>query len=170
CLDPLSDLPPGIPATTLAALYRRRWSLETAFQHVEKHFKSELETLAYPKAALFGFALALVAYNIFSVILAGLDCAHDKPVSEGVSGYYIAHEIAATFLALVHLGEGLDWGFIRRRLPARVRRLAARHRPARPAANPEEAFPRPEETQAESALRPEAAPSHVSTDQLLRSL
>lgn len=62
-LDLLSDLPPEIPATTLAALYRKRWTLETAFQHVEKHFNSEIETLAYPKAALFGFALALVAYN-----------------------------------------------------------------------------------------------------------
>ncbi|MGZ8219858.1 hypothetical protein [Methylomagnum sp.] len=44
--------------------------------------------------------------------MASLDCAHGKPVSEDVSGYYIAHEIAATFLALAHLGEGMDWGFI----------------------------------------------------------
>jgi hypothetical protein len=110
-LDILTDLPPGIPAATVAALYRRRWTLETAFQHVEKHFNSEIETLAYPKAALFGFALALVAYNVFSVIITTLDCAHEKPVSKDISGYYIAHEIAATHLALVHLGEALDWRF-----------------------------------------------------------
>jgi hypothetical protein len=108
-LDILTDLPPEIPAATVAALYRRRWTLETAFQHVEKHFNSEIETLAYPKAALFGFALALVAYNVFSVIISTLDCAHEKPVSKDISGYYIAHEIAATYLALVHLGAGLDW-------------------------------------------------------------
>jgi Transposase DDE domain len=110
-LDILTDLPPEIPAATVAALYRRRWTLETAFQHVEKHFNSEIETLAYPKAALFGFALALVAYNVFSVIISALDCAHGKPVSKEISGYYIAHEIAATYLAIVQLGEALDWQF-----------------------------------------------------------
>ena len=111
CIDILTDLPPEIPAATVAALYRRRWTLETAFQHVEKHFNSEIETLAYPKAALFGFALALVAYNVFSVIISALDCAHEKPVSKDISGYYIAHEIAATYLALVQLGDALDWQF-----------------------------------------------------------
>lgn len=111
-LDILTDLPPDIPAATVAALYRKRWTLETAFQHVEKHFNSEIETLAYPKAALFGFALALVAYNVFSVIISALDCAHGKPVSKDISGYYIAHEIAATYLAIVQLGEALDWQFV----------------------------------------------------------
>ena len=108
-VDILTDLPADIPAAKIADLYRRRWTLETAFQHVEKHFNSEIETLAYPKAALFGFALALVAYNIFSVMISALDCAHQKPVSKDISGYYITHDIAATFLALVQLGEDLDW-------------------------------------------------------------
>ncbi|SMF94689.1 Transposase DDE domain-containing protein [Methylomagnum ishizawai] len=111
-IDLLTDLPAEIPAAAVADLYRRCWTLETAFQHVEKHFNSEIETLAYPKAALFGFAVALVAYNIFSVMISALDCAHQKPVSKDISGYYIAHEIAATFLALIQLGEGLDWRFV----------------------------------------------------------
>jgi hypothetical protein len=110
-VDILTDLPPEIPAATVADLYRRRWTLETAFQHVEKHFNSEIETLAYPKAALFGFALALVAYNVLSVMMSALDCAHEKPVSQDISGYYVAHEIAATYLALIHLGDALDWRF-----------------------------------------------------------
>ncbi|WP_085210526.1 transposase [Methylomagnum ishizawai] len=114
----ITDLPADIPATTIADLYRRRWTLETAFQHVERHFNSEIETLAYPKAALFGFALALVAYNISSVMISALDCVHPKPVSKDVSGYYIAHEIAATFLALVQLGEALDWVSVAARTPS----------------------------------------------------
>ena len=129
-IDIITDLPADIPATTIADLYRRRWTLETAFQHVERHFNSEIETLAYPKAALFGFALALVAYNIFSVMISALDCAHQKPVSKDVSGYYISHEIAATFLALVQLGEGLDWGFAAAHAPSEFAdwlRETARH-------------------------------------------
>jgi len=42
----------------VAGLYRKRWTLETAFQHLEAYFHSEINTLGYPKAALFGFCLA----------------------------------------------------------------------------------------------------------------
>ncbi|HZC00299.1 MAG TPA: hypothetical protein VE844_02740, partial [Gammaproteobacteria bacterium] len=43
-----------------------------AFQHIEAYFHSEINTLGYPKAALFGFCLALVAYNVLAVVLASL--------------------------------------------------------------------------------------------------
>jgi IS4 transposase len=45
----------------VARLYRKRWTLETAFQRLEAYFHSEINALGYPKAALFGFCLALVA-------------------------------------------------------------------------------------------------------------
>jgi hypothetical protein len=114
----LSDLPADIPAVKIAELYRNRWAIETTFQKVEKYLNSEIETLAYPKAALFGFALALVAYNIFSVIIAALESAHEKPLRGEISGYYIAIEIAATSLALVQLTEAADWRFIAAQTPA----------------------------------------------------
>ncbi|MFM8331333.1 MAG: hypothetical protein ACKN9T_06560 [Candidatus Methylumidiphilus sp.] len=28
-----------------------------------------------------------------------------------ISAYYIAHEIAATYLTIIHLGDALDWRF-----------------------------------------------------------
>jgi len=104
-------LPEDIPAGTIAGRYRNRWDIEITFQKVEKYFNSEIETLAYPKAALFGFALSLVAYNVLSVVIAALESAHDTPLREDISGYYIAIEIAAVFLALVQLTEPNDWGF-----------------------------------------------------------
>ena len=48
-------------ATGVADLYRKRWTLETAFKHLEAYFHSEMNPLGYPKAAVFGFCLALVA-------------------------------------------------------------------------------------------------------------
>ena len=61
----LTTLPPELaPAPTVAALYRTRWTIETAFQKIEAYLNSELNTLGYPKAALFGFCLALVAFNL----------------------------------------------------------------------------------------------------------
>jgi Transposase DDE domain len=59
----LTNLPCRVSGPRVAELYRQRWTLETAFQHLEAYFHSEINTLGYPKAALFGFCLALVAYN-----------------------------------------------------------------------------------------------------------
>ena len=117
-IDVVTDLPETISAVTLAALYRKRWTLETAFQHLEKHFESEINTLAYPRAALFGFCLARVAYNVFQVTLAALDSAHPEPVSQTISTYYVGQEIAATFLALLMLSEPEDWRFLAKLSPA----------------------------------------------------
>ena len=44
--------------------------METAFQQREASVHAEIKPLAYPKAALGGFCLALVAYNVFAVVLA----------------------------------------------------------------------------------------------------
>jgi hypothetical protein len=46
--------------------------METAFQHLEAYFHSAINTLGYPKAVLFGFCLALVAYNLLAVVLAAV--------------------------------------------------------------------------------------------------
>ena len=62
----------------MAQLYHNRWKLETAFQHLEAYFHSEINTLGYPKAALFGFCLALVAYNVLAVVLAALRGVHGE--------------------------------------------------------------------------------------------
>jgi hypothetical protein len=51
-------------AKQIAEMYRKRWTIETAFQELEAHLHSEINSLGYPKAALFGFCVALVAYNV----------------------------------------------------------------------------------------------------------
>ena len=63
-------------AKRVARLYRKRWTLETAFQHLEAYFHSAINPLGYPKSALFGFRLALVAYNMLAVVLAALRGVH----------------------------------------------------------------------------------------------
>lgn len=66
----LTNVPRHVSAKRVADLYRKRWTLETAFQHLEAYFHSEINPLGYPKAALFGFCLSLVAYNLLAVVLA----------------------------------------------------------------------------------------------------
>ena len=84
-------------AKVIAELYRRRWTIETAFQELEATLHGEVNTLGYPKAALFAFCVALVAYNVLSTIKAALRSVHgDEKIAEEVSGYYIADEIQMT--------------------------------------------------------------------------
>lgn len=71
----LTDLPPTIAATTIADLYRRRWTIETFFAHVERNLQSEIAALGYPKAALFGFGVAIVSANVFAVVHAAMQAA-----------------------------------------------------------------------------------------------
>jgi hypothetical protein len=85
-------------ALTLAELYRKRWTIETVFQEITTTLECEIHTLAYPKAALFAFCLALVAYNAVSVLKGALRVVHGaQTVQEQVSGYYLNLEIRSTY-------------------------------------------------------------------------
>ena len=98
----LANLPESIDACQIAGLYRKRWTIETAFQELEATLEGELQTLAYPRAALFAFAMALVAYNVLSTVKAALRGEHgtDK-IHEEVSGYYLADEVAGTWRGMM---------------------------------------------------------------------
>ncbi len=82
-------------ALKVASLYADRWTIETAFQHLTEDLRCEINTLGYPKAALFGFCLAVLAYNVVSLVKAGLRAAHGKHfVEEELSMYYLTLEAA----------------------------------------------------------------------------
>lgn len=106
----LTNLPEQVSAHQVAQLYQNRWKLETAFQHLEAYFHSEINTLGYPKAALFGFCLALVAYNVLAVVLAALRGVHgEDTVDHEVSLYYIAMEISATYKGMMIAIPEPEW-------------------------------------------------------------
>lgn len=84
-------------AKVIAELYRERWLIETAFAELEETLHGEVNTLGYPKAALFAFCVALVAYNVLSTLKGALRSVHGEAVvAEDVSGYYMAEEIRMT--------------------------------------------------------------------------
>ena len=91
----LTNLPRTVSATQVASLYRNRWSIETAFQEMERALGGEVATLGYPKAALFAFCVALVAYNVYATLKASLRAVHgEEKVREEVSGFHIAADVA----------------------------------------------------------------------------
>jgi IS4 transposase len=108
----LTNVPRQTASTAcVSELYRKRWSLETAFKHIEAYFHSEINTLGYPKAALFGFCLALVAYNVLAVVLAALRGVHgQEKIDQEVSLYYVANEIATTSTGMMIAIPESEWG------------------------------------------------------------
>ncbi|MFH1615414.1 MAG: transposase [Planctomycetota bacterium] len=97
-------------AKRIAEMYRDRWTIETAFQELEKWFSSEINALGYPPAALFGFCVALVSYMMVSVVKAALCSVHGtKTVEEKVSGYYLADEISATYRGMAIAISEDEW-------------------------------------------------------------
>jgi hypothetical protein len=140
----VTNLPRQVSAKRVAQLYQNRWTLETAFQHLEAYFHSEINTLGYPKAALFGFCLALVAYNLLAVVLAALRGVHgEETVDEEVSLYYIANEISTTYHGMMIAIPESEWerfysigtadlAAILLGLAQRVRLQAIRKSPRRP--------------------------------------
>lgn len=87
---PLSDA----SAVKIATLYQKRWRVERLFQVLDQCFRGEINTLAYPRAALFGFCMALICYNLLAVLKAAMRTVHgaDK-IEAGISHYYLADEI-----------------------------------------------------------------------------
>src|SRR4051812_41888466 len=93
----LTNLPAeAADALAVAKLYRRRWTVEAAFGELATCLNGEVDTLGYPKAALFAFCVALVSYNMMSAVKAALRSAHGEEAVEEVSSYYLADEVAGT--------------------------------------------------------------------------
>lgn len=89
-------------AKVIARLYRDRWTIETAFQHLAQYLNSEINTLGYPRAAVFGFCVALVSYIIMSVVKAALGSVHGVDfIEKNVSGYYVANEIEGVYQGMM---------------------------------------------------------------------
>jgi IS4 transposase len=86
-----SNLPDTVTARQIAELYRKRWRIEGMFQRLESVLKSEITSLGHPKAALLGFAVALLAHNILAMLKRCVEYAHRQRVPQmEVSTYHLA--------------------------------------------------------------------------------
>lgn len=127
----ITDLSKGAAnSKVVAQLYRGRWTIETAFQELEAYLNSEINTLGYPPAALFGFCIALIAYMILSGIKAALASVHGMDAVENkISGYYLADEISGTYRGMMIAIPNEHWIVFRQysssKLPKVLKQLAA---------------------------------------------
>jgi Transposase DDE domain len=101
----LTNLPTTVDAITVADLYRRRWTIETFFGRIEHNLQSELSSLGYPGAALFGFAVALIAGNVFAVVQAAMEAV--KRTKPDVAAMPLSQFDIVEELRTVHRGMAI---------------------------------------------------------------
>lgn len=98
----LTNLPAAVRTTHVAAVYLKRWTIEVAFGELTVNLKCEVNTLAYPKAALFGFCVALVMYNVLAVVKRAVAARQGRAtVQEELSSYYLAEEVAGVYRGMM---------------------------------------------------------------------
>jgi IS4 transposase len=166
----LTNLPADLIAAQLANLYRRRWTIESMFQKIESILASEIKTLGYPRAAVFSFCMALMGFNILSMLQAAVEKQHDiEPGSrEELSLYHVANEVRFTRRGMMIILPPEFWTPLRNlqlleycnlllRIAANVKPLALRKSPRGPKRHVKK-----------KAVPPSVAGAHVSTARLLR--
>ena len=107
----LTNLPSqDASAAMVADLYQKRWRIETLFQTVTENFNGEINTLAYPKAALFSYCMAIIAYNILATLKAALGSVHGVgKIAAGLSDFYIVNEIQGTYRGMMIAIPAIEW-------------------------------------------------------------
>lgn len=128
----LTNLPKkDADAMKVAALYRKRWTVETMFQEMTENLTCEIKTLGYPRAAVFAFCLALMAWNGMSVIHAALRSVHgEETVEENLSSYYLSLEISQVYHGMLIAIPPEEWEIFRNltttQLVSQLKQLAGR--------------------------------------------
>ncbi len=98
----LTNLPRKVSAERVADLYRRRLDHRNRLLRAGAEPGGEIETLGYPRAALFAFSMALVCYNLLSVVLAALRAVHGHETAQTqLSFYYLCDEVATRIAAWI---------------------------------------------------------------------
>ncbi len=85
-------------AAKIAAPYGRRWTIGVVFLELQTALSCEVETLGYPKAALFAFCVALLLQNTFSLLAGSLRSAHGTAkIDQEVSGVRLAQGLRKAY-------------------------------------------------------------------------
>lgn len=106
----LTNLPAKVGALKVAALYRTRWTLEHAFNELTTHLRCELNTLGYPKAALFAFCVAAATYNLLAATKGALRGVHgEEKLEKEVSNFYLTNEINTVYGGMMLALPPAEW-------------------------------------------------------------
>ena len=165
-----TNLPLSVSAAQVAELYRRRWRIEGMFQRLESVLHSEISSLGHPRAALLGFAVSLLAYNVLALIGRCVEQAHHQPLAEPppeVSMFHLALTIKRGYEGMLIAVPPEHWTFWQQADPGavaeRLVQLARRIDPKQLATSKR----KPKRAQLKGYVDGKTARAHVATARVL---
>jgi hypothetical protein len=119
----ITNLPAKVTALAIAAGYRTRWTIENHFQRLTDYLNCEVPTLGEPRAALFAFAMSLVAGNMLAVVIAALTAAQGRELTDNLSYHYLVDDVAGNYRGMMVALPPNQWEFIRACKPKELAKL-----------------------------------------------
>jgi IS4 transposase len=164
-----SNLPDTISAEQIADLYRRRWSIEGMFQRLESVLDSEIESLGSPRAALLGFASAVLAYNVLAVLKRSVEQAHreTQPEAWEASIFHLAVQVRSGYEGM-QIALPPDYLLLQSTSATLAQRLLALARNIKPK-QVAKSIRGPKIAKSKEWLEGRAANAHVSTARVLKA-
>jgi DDE family transposase len=110
----LTNLPKTVSAVVVSEAYRKRWTIEGGFLDLTTTLDCEINTLCYPRAALFVFCVALLAYNLQSAIKGVMRSEHgSEKVENDLSRYFVSNEIGQVYRGMMVALPSEEWVIFR---------------------------------------------------------
>ena len=161
----LTNLTAKIGAIKIAELYHHRWTLEQAFNELTTQLHCELNTLGYPKAALFAFCVAVCSYNLLAAVKGALRGVHGEETMETkVSNYFLTDEISGFYKGMMVAVPPPEWEIFQTMRSARLANYLRRWARTADLEN----YPKhPRGPKKPKLRRPNAQFKHVATAKLL---
>ena len=164
-----TNLPMTVDAATLAQLYRKRWRIEGMFQRLESVLRSEIKSLGHPRAALLGFAVAVLAYNVLSLLQRAVEHAHRQQTLElEVFTYHLSVQVKRGYEGMLIAVPAEHWPSAASQDPQTLAqtllRLAQRILPKQVATSKRG----PKTIQPKGYVDARVASAHVSTARLIK--
>ncbi len=110
----LTNLPKTVSAVVVSEAYRQRWTIEGGFLDLTTTLDCEINTLCYPRAALFVFCVAVLAYNLQSALKGVMRSEHGaEKVETDLSRYFMAEEIGQVYRGMMVALPPKEWTVFR---------------------------------------------------------
>jgi hypothetical protein len=108
----ITNLPKSVLAELCCQVYRGRWEIEGHFQKLTDLLHCEIPTLGYPRAALFGFSMSVVAGNAVAVLKGNLRAVHGDEMVKEVSNYALVNDVAEVYPGMMIAAPPSAWAFL----------------------------------------------------------
>ena len=96
-------------AMKVAELYQERWTIEIVFHELTMALRCEVNTLGYPKAALFVFCVALMLENTMGMLMGSLRAVHGDEAVDELSTDALSYELQGTYEGMMVAIPPEEW-------------------------------------------------------------